>query len=52
MVYAFDRMFDDPRSAEIQDERRACYANMYATLCGSYLHKGQWKKAMISPCGA
>ena len=46
MLYAFERMFEDPRSAAIEDRRRECYANLYTMLCGSFLHRRQWRKSM------
>jgi hypothetical protein len=45
MLYAFDQMFRDPLCREILTRRRECYANLYAMLCGSYLHRRRWRKS-------
>ena len=44
MERAMASMFADPAAAAVQPYRRECYANMYATLCGSYLHQRSWQK--------
>lgn len=44
MLRAVGRMFDDPAAVAIRPHRRLCYANLYATLCGSYLYQRAWSK--------
>jgi glycosyltransferase involved in cell wall biosynthesis len=45
MVRAVSAMFEDPAAAEIWPHRRLCYANLYATLCGSYWRYGSWARS-------
>jgi len=42
---AFERMFSDAAAREVHPLRRRCYANLYVTLAGSWLHAGDWRKA-------
>jgi glycosyltransferase involved in cell wall biosynthesis len=46
MLRAFERMFQDPDAAELLPLKRKCYANLYATLCGSYLGQRHWQKTL------
>jgi glycosyltransferase involved in cell wall biosynthesis len=45
MLTAFDRMFADPAARPIWPLKRLCYANLYATFAGSYLHNREWRPA-------
>lgn len=46
MVLAFERMFADPAAAAVHHLRRQCYARLYLTLSGSYLHARRWGKCL------
>jgi hypothetical protein len=46
MLHAFASMFADPAAATVWPRRRECYANLYATLCGSYLQAGRFDRAL------
>jgi glycosyltransferase involved in cell wall biosynthesis len=45
VLRAVDSMFADPAAAAIMPYRRQCYANLYSTLSGAYLHQRRWRKS-------
>jgi glycosyltransferase involved in cell wall biosynthesis len=46
MLHGFASMFADPAAREIHHLRRRSYAALYLMLSGSYLHAGQWPRAL------